>query len=87
MGSLIVHSGGQITLDPDVLAHLGVQPGDDIVATKLPGGRIELRSARGQSSISDVFGILKPKNGRVLSIDEINEAIADGWAGAGKIED
>jgi hypothetical protein len=46
----------------------------------LPGGRIEFRAAR-TGKISDVFGMLKRADGPSLTIDEINEAIARGWAG------
>jgi hypothetical protein len=34
-----------------------------------------------RNQLSDAFGLLKSDNGPVLSIDEMNGIIADGWAG------
>lgn len=34
-----------------------------------------------KGKISDAFGVLKRKGGISLSIDEMNEIIAQGWAG------
>jgi hypothetical protein len=48
---------------------------------KLPGGRLELKAVQPAGRISDAFGILKKKGGPRLSIEEINEFAADGWAG------
>lgn len=49
---------------------------------KLPDGRIEVKSARPTGKISDLFGSLKAKKkGRSLSIEEMNEIVAGGWAG------
>jgi hypothetical protein len=47
----------------------------------LPGGRIEVRAARPAGEISDVFNLLKRENGPKLSIDQIGEIAAEGWAG------
>jgi AbrB family looped-hinge helix DNA binding protein len=82
MSTLTVTAKGQVTLRKDLLEHLGVQPGDKISVEKLPGGRIEVKAIRPAGKISDVFGYLKTKRkGRVLSIEEMNEIIAEGWAG------
>ncbi|RXG86271.1 AbrB/MazE/SpoVT family DNA-binding domain-containing protein [Bradyrhizobium zhanjiangense] len=82
MGELTVTAKGQVTLRKDLLEHLGVHPGDKISIEKLPGGRVEVKAARPTGKISDAFGILKTKsNSRSLSIEEMNEIIADGWAG------
>jgi hypothetical protein len=45
------------------------------------GDRIEIRAARSTGKISDVFGLLKKKNGPSLSIEDINRIAAEGWAG------
>jgi AbrB family looped-hinge helix DNA binding protein len=81
MRTLTVGPKGQITLPKDVLKHLGPGPGEKIVMNKLSGSRLELKSVRGAGNISDVFGMLKREGGPRLSIEEINEFAADGWAG------
>jgi AbrB family looped-hinge helix DNA binding protein len=81
MTTLTVTTKGQVTLRKEVLTHLGVQPGDKISLEKLPNGRIVVKAARPVGTISDIFSILKRENGPVLSIDEINQSAADGWAG------
>jgi len=82
MSTLTVTSKGQVTLRKDLLEHLGVRSGDKISVEKLPDGRIEVKAARLAGNISDLFGSLKgKKKGRSLSIEEMNEVIARGWAG------
>src|SRR3954463_1570689 len=81
MGTLTVTAKGQVTLRKDLLQHLGVQPGEKVAVEKLPGGRIEVKATRPTGKISDAFGYLKRKGGPTLSIEEINEIAADGWAG------
>jgi AbrB family looped-hinge helix DNA binding protein len=81
VSTLTITAKGQVTLRKDLLEHLGVHPGEKINVEKLPDGRIEVRAARPTGKISDVFGFLKRENGPVLSIEEMNEIVADGWAG------
>ena len=80
MSTLTVTSKGQVTLRKDLLKHLGVQPGDRIAVDKLPDGRIEVKAARPTGRISDVFGFLKREDGPRLSVEEMNEIAAQGWA-------
>jgi len=82
MTILTVTAKGQVTLRKDLLKHLGVHPGEKITLDKLPDGRIEVKAARPTGKISDVFGSLKAKRkSRTLSIEDMNEIIARGWAG------
>jgi AbrB family looped-hinge helix DNA binding protein len=81
MTVLTVTAKGQVTLRKDVLKHLGVHPGEKIIVNKLPDGRIEVRAAAPTGRISDVFNLLRRAKGRKLSIAEMNEVIAQGWAG------
>jgi AbrB family looped-hinge helix DNA binding protein len=81
MSILTVTAKGQVTLRKDVLEHLGVHPGEKIAVNKLPDGRIEVKAARPTGKISDVFGLLKRKGGPSLTIEEMNEITARGWAG------
>ena len=46
----------------------------------LPGGRAEVRAVK-KGSIEKAFGLLKREGQRALTMDEINEAIAEGWSG------
>jgi AbrB family looped-hinge helix DNA binding protein len=81
MTTLTVTAKGQVTFRKDVLAHLGVQPGDKISLEKLPDGRIAVRAARPAGRISDVFDFLKQDNGPALTIDDMKQIAAQGWAG------
>jgi AbrB family looped-hinge helix DNA binding protein len=81
MTTLTVTAKGQVTLRKEVLVHLGVQAGDQISLEKLPDGRVEVKAARPAGRISDVFGLLKRAGGPSLSIDDMNQIVADGWAG------
>ena len=81
MSTLTVTTKGQVTLRKDILQHLGVQPGERIAVDKLPDGRVEIKAARPSGKISDVFGLFKGRNGRSLSIEEINDVTRRGWAG------
>jgi AbrB family looped-hinge helix DNA binding protein len=81
MNTLTVTAKGQVTLRKDLLKHLGVHPGDKITVDKLPDGRIEVRAAQPAGEISDAFDFLKKKDGPSLSIEEMNEIAARGWAG------
>ena len=81
MPVLTVTAKGQVTLRKDILAHLGIQPGDRVSVDKLAHGRIEVRSAKAGGQIADVFGLLKRDGGPSLSIEEMNRIAAEGWAG------
>jgi AbrB family looped-hinge helix DNA binding protein len=81
MGMLSITSKGQITLRKDILNHLGVSPGEKIVVDKLPDGRVEIKAVRPTGKISEVFNLLKKKNGPSLSIEEIAEITKQGWTG------
>ena len=78
--TLTITHKGQITLKKEVLAHLGARPGDRIDVDLLPCGRLELRKAEGQP-LSRLDGMLANEVTRSVTIEEINEIIADGWAG------
>jgi len=81
MNALTVTAKCQVTLRKDVLRHLDVAPGDKIILEKLSDGRIEMKADRRTAKISDLFGILKAPEGVHLTIEEMNEIIAKGWAG------
>jgi bifunctional DNA-binding transcriptional regulator/antitoxin component of YhaV-PrlF toxin-antitoxin module len=85
MATLTVTSRGQVTIRKDVLQHLGIEPGGKIHIDLLPDGRAELRADNTKGTVRDLRGFLKGKtNGTHLSLDEIDEAIAEAGAQAGK---
>jgi len=81
MSRLTVNAKGQITLRKDLLAHLGIHPGDNVAVDKLPHGRIEIRAVRPTGRISDAFNFLKKQDGPSLSIEKISKIAGRGWAG------
>jgi AbrB family looped-hinge helix DNA binding protein len=81
MTQLTVTAKGQVTLRKDVLEHLGVRPGDKIEVEKLPDGRITVSAPQRGGKFSELAGMLKRPGQPVLTIEEMNEVIADSWAG------
>lgn len=81
MTTLTVTAKGQVTLKRDLLRHLGIGPGDKVTVSKRPGGGVEIMAARGTGKISDIFGMFGPTGRPAPTIEEINEVIADSWAG------
>lgn len=80
MSTLTITTKGQVTFRKDVLNHLGVGPGHKLEVDKLPDGRIVITAERQPGEISDIFGILKPKRHKSLSIEDINKIASRGWA-------
>ena len=80
MRTLTVTPKGQVTLHEDLLRHLGVEPGQRIEVRELPQGQIELRAAQPSGTIEDFIGVLADNRTTRLSLDEMNEAAARGWA-------
>ena len=81
MSTLTVTAKGQVTLRREILKHLGVRPGERIEVDMLPDRRIEVRPAASGSKVADLSGLLKRPGQPSLSIEEINETAAKGWAG------
>lgn len=84
MTTLSVTFKGQVTLRKEVLAHLGVKPGDKIEIDLLPGGRAQVSAAQPRGPVGELTGLLAGKtNGARLTIDQIEDAIAAAAAAAG----
>ncbi len=81
MATLTVTAKGQVTFKKDVLQHLGIKPGEKIELDLLPDGRGLLKAARPGGTIEGFIGLLAGRTKKVATIDEINEATAQGWAG------
>ncbi len=81
MAKLTVTAKGQVTFRKDVLQHLGIKPGEKIELDLLPGGRGLLKAARPSGTIESFCGLLAGRTTKVATVEEINEATAQGWAG------
>ena len=80
VATLRITAKGQITLRKEILAHLGAKPGDRLVVDLLQGGKLHIQPKRGQPAAS-IVGLLARPGGKPLSINEINDEAAAGWAG------
>lgn len=80
MTTLTITAKGQITLKKELLRHLGLGPGDTVDVTPDHSGSLTVRRAR-TGSMEDAFGSLKREGQKPLTIEEMNEVIAKGWAG------
>ena len=81
MTKLTVNASGQVTFRKDVLRHLGIKPGEKIELELLPDGRGLLKAARPTGSIEGFLGLLAGRTRKVATIEEIDAASAQGWAG------
>ena len=81
MTTLTVTARGQVTFRKEVLQHLGIGPGQKIELDLLPDGWALLRAARPTGTIEGFVGLLAGRTKKVATIEEINEATAQAWAG------
>ncbi len=81
MATLTVSAKGRVTLPKELLQHLGIEPGGKIEIDLLPLGQASLRPVQMTGKMEDFLGCLAGKTSVVLTIDEINDAAARGWAG------
>lgn len=79
MPALTVTAKGQITLRQDLLKHLGVVPGQKVEVHKLPDGTLTIGSNVHDGDVSNFIACLCKPNTPVISIDEMNEVIAQSW--------
>ena len=70
----------KITLRREILAHLGARPGDQLVVETLKGGRLQIQTKCGKPAKS-IVGLLARSDQKRLSIREIRDEAAAGWAG------
>jgi len=82
MSTLTITAKGQITLNKALLAHMGVGPGDRLEVTASFGGGFTARPIKRDEmrTIEGLIGALARPGDRPVSIEEMNEAIADAWA-------
>ena len=72
-------SKGQTTIPKQVREHLKLNPGDKLDFVIESEGRVVIRPAK--LDVRELKGLLKRHDGKVLSIEEMNAAIARGAAG------
>lgn len=76
MPTLTVTTKGQITLRQNLLKHLGVAPGQQVEVHKLPNGTLTIGSHVQGGDVKDFIAYLHKPDASVVSIDEMNEIIA-----------
>ena len=84
MATASVTSKGQITIPIKVRERLGLKPGDRVSFIEGENGEFVLKAKTG--SIMDLKGFAR-WTGKPVSVEEMNEAIAKGWAGLLTFED
>lgn len=81
MTILTVTAKGQVTLRKEVLQHLRVKPGDKIAVDVLPDGKARLSAVKPKDTLKGFIGSLHQPGEPARSLEEIDQAIRDGWAG------
>lgn len=81
MAILTVTARGQLTLRKEVLQHLGIKPGDKIELDLLPDAKGLLKAAQPGGTIGSFVGLLAGRTEKVATLEEINDAAAEAWAG------
>jgi antitoxin PrlF len=61
-----------------VLQHLGIKPGDKIELDLLPNAKGMLKAAQPSGTIGGFVGLLAGRTNKVATLDEIDEAAAQG---------
>jgi len=79
MATATVTSKGQVTIPQRVRRHLHLEAGDKVDFTIADDGTVRVRSVKG--SVRDLFGFLKRPDQRPVTVEEMNESIADFHAG------
>ena len=64
-----------------MLQHLGIRPGDKIELDLLPDGRGVLRAAQRTGTIGGFVGLLVGRTQKIATLEELEAATAQGWAG------
>ena len=79
MPSSTLTSKGQITLPKEIRDYLNLRTGQKVDFTVDASGKVLLRPR--QRDIRVLKGLLRARRKRPVSLQEMNEAIAQGWAG------
>ena len=71
-------SKGQLTLPKEVRARLGVDTGDQVVFTIADDGSVTVVAAKRPAT--RLFGMLRAPSSGAVSVEDMDQAIADGVA-------
>lgn len=79
--TLRLSSKSQVTFKQEFLQHLGIAAGDEMEVSKLPNGELRIKAKKTDTpprqSIRAFAGRLKNPAGVHLSVEEINQAVAE----------
>ena len=82
MTTSTITSKGQTTIPKAVRDRLGLLSGDKIDFVFDAGGQLVIKPRT--VHVHDLFGILKPKNGRIATLEDMENAINEGARGSMK---
>jgi len=90
MTTVTLTASGQLPLSPAALQHLGIPPGARVELAPLPDGRLLLKpvaapaknaSSASKKGIESFIGRFAGRIKKPLTISDMNNTIAAGWAG------
>lgn len=81
MPSATMTSKGQFTMPKEIRDDLGLVAGSRVMFVKLPSGEYALSPRTG--TVEDFLGMLHDPRRPTITIEEMNEAIAEGGAASG----
>lgn len=81
MSTATLSSKGQVTIPKDVRDDLGLTTGSKIMFVKVSDGQYRIVPRTG--GVDDLIGMLHDPSAPVLTLAEIDEAIAEGGAASG----
>ena len=82
MTTLTITAKGQITLNKALLRRMGVGPGDKLIVAETSDGGFIARpvASPGRRTIEGLIGALRRTNQKAVTVDEMNDAIAQSVA-------
>jgi antitoxin PrlF len=86
MPTLKLTAKSQVTISKDLRQHLGISPGEKIEVMKAKDGSLKVTASKPKGTLDSFYGILAGRTKKVATIEEINQAAADGWAGLVKFD-
>jgi bifunctional DNA-binding transcriptional regulator/antitoxin component of YhaV-PrlF toxin-antitoxin module len=84
---LTLTRNGQFTVNKSLMEHIGVKPGDPISVRPMPDGSFSVTARNKKRPLREMRGAFRHILGDVvepLSLEDMDKAIAEGYANAGK---